>query len=92
LPAGRIVIMDDCRSRSTIAMHWQTKRERRPVTNLAPYPDPPAVKLNKLPAQGEPQPGALDLLRRRPHLAELLEYLLLILWGNANPGCARLRT
>src|SRR5215831_9714884 len=69
-------------------MYWQHKRERRSLTNLALHPDLAAVELHKLPAQGEPQPRALDLLCGRPHLTELLEDLLLILWGDADPGVA----
>src|SRR5215831_21145007 len=64
------------------------ERERRAHTRLALHPDPPAVEFYKLPAQGEPESRTLNLLRRRPHLAELLEDFLLILRGDADPGVA----
>src|SRR5262245_40057273 len=63
---------------------WNRERKRRAHSFLALHPDPPAVEFHKLPAQGEAQPRALDLLRGRPHLAELLEDLLLILRGDAD--------
>src|SRR5262249_55420727 len=66
----------------------QRKRERRALAQLTLHPDPTAVQLNELPTQGEAQPGALDLLVRRPHLPELLEHRLLILRGDADPGVA----
>src|SRR5262249_31429248 len=69
-------------------MHRQGERERRACPKLALDPDPPAVELYKLPAQGEPEPGTLDLLGRRPHLTKLLKDLLLILWSDANSGVA----
>src|SRR5262245_11756784 len=68
--------------------HRDRERERRAHPLLALHPDPPAVQFHKLPAQGEPEPRALDLLRGRPHLAELLEDLLLIFWSYADPGVA----
>src|SRR5262245_50707279 len=46
------------------------------------------MQFHKLPAQGEPQPRALHLLRRRSHLAELLEHFLLILWSDADSRVA----
>src|SRR5262249_21463386 len=55
---------------------------------FALHPDLPAMQLHKLPAQGKPKPGALDLLRGRPHLAELLEDIFLVLWGDTNAGVA----
>src|SRR5262249_20627632 len=72
---------------SSFAMtHRNRERERGACPELALHPDPAAVEFHELPAQGEPQPRALYLHRRRPHLAELLEHFLLILWGNADPG------
>src|SRR5215468_9026237 len=68
--------------------HRYGERERRAHTLLALHPDPPAVEFYKLPAQGEPESRTLNLLRRRPHLAELLEDFLLILRGDADPGVA----
>src|SRR5262245_16659296 len=69
---------------SSFAMtHRNRERERRAHTLLALHPDPPAMKLHKLPAQGKPQPRALHLLGRCPRLPELLEDLLLILRGDA---------
>src|SRR5215467_10913694 len=46
------------------------------------------MELHKLSAQGEPKPRTFDLLRRRAHLAELLEDLFLILCGNTDPRVA----
>src|SRR5262245_51248374 len=74
---------------SSFAMtHRYGERERRAHPDLALHPDPPTVEFHKLPAQREPQPRAFDLLRGRPHLSELLEDLLLILGGNADPSVA----
>src|SRR5262252_5280268 len=66
----------------------QCERERGAHAHLALHPDSPTVEFHKLPAQGQPQPRALDLLRRRPHLAELLEDLLLIFGSNTDPCVA----
>jgi hypothetical protein len=66
--------------------HRYRERERRALTYLARDPDPPAVQLHELPTQSEPQPRPLGLLLRRPHLPELLEHRLLVLWGDADPG------
>src|SRR6185436_1147192 len=68
--------------------HRDRERERGAHAHLALHPDPPAVQLDELPTQGQSQPGALDLLVRRPHLAELLEHRLLILRGDAHPRIA----
>jgi len=46
------------------------------------------MQLDELPAQGEASTRALHLLGRSPHLAELLEDLLLIFWSDANPRVA----
>src|SRR5262249_26349831 len=70
------------------APHREREAERRAHPLLALDPDPSAVELHKLPAQGEPEPRALDLLCRRPHLTKLLEDLLLILGGDPNTGVA----
>src|SRR5262249_40353325 len=64
--------------------HRDRKRERRANPLLTLHPDPPAMELHKLTAEGEPQPGAFHLLARRPRLTELLEDLLLVLSGNAD--------
>src|SRR5262249_57815325 len=69
-------------------MHRNCERERRAHALLALHPDPAAVEFHKLSAQGEPEPCALDLLRGCPHLAELLEDLLLIFRGYADSGVA----
>src|SRR5215510_16281816 len=68
--------------------HRDRERERRAHPLLALHPDPPTVQLHKLPAQGEPEPRALHLLRCRPHLAELFKDLLLILGSDADAGIA----
>src|SRR5215831_10379336 len=68
--------------------HRHGEREGRTHTLLALHRDLPPVEFHKLPAQGQPQPRALHLLRCRPHLAELLEHLLLILGGDADSRVA----
>src|SRR5215510_9465803 len=74
---------------TSLAMaHRQRERERRAHTLLTLHPDSTTVELHKLPAQGESQARALHLLGRRPHLAELLEDLLLILGSDADSGVA----
>src|SRR5262245_1643369 len=74
---------------SSFAMaHRNRERKPRARTLLALHPDPPTVQFHKLPAQGEPEARALYLLGCRPHLAELLEDLFLILGGDADPGVA----
>src|SRR5262249_37043379 len=55
--------------------------EGRPQPRLALEPDLAAVELDELSTQGQSQPCALDLLVRCSHLAELLEYRLLVLRG-----------
>src|SRR5262245_18788273 len=55
------------------------EREEGALADLALDPDRPAVQLDELPAQGEPQPGALAPGRAGRHLAELLEHGVLIL-------------
>src|SRR5262249_27813443 len=59
--------------------HRQRESEGRPPAYLALHPDPSAMQLNELPGQGQPEPGPLDLLVRRPDLPELLEDRLLVL-------------
>ena len=59
-----------------------------PDAHLALDPDPPAMQLDELPRQGQPEPGALHLLRRRPHLPELLEDRLLVLGRDADARVA----
>src|SRR5262245_37963613 len=66
--------------------HRQRERERRTGAQLALHPDPPPVQLDKLPAQGQSQPSALNLLVRGPYLTELLEHRLLVLRGDADSG------
>src|SRR5215475_4539030 len=61
----------------------QRERERRTLPHLALHPDPPPVQFDELARQRQPEAGPLDLLRRRPHLPELLEHRLLILGGDA---------
>src|SRR5262244_3601499 len=62
------------------------ERKRRAHTLLALHPDSPTVKFHELPTQGEAQSRSLHFLGRCAHLAELLEDLLLIFWGNADSG------
>src|SRR5262245_34111620 len=74
---------------SSFAMtHRDRERKRGAHALLTLHPDSAPVEFHKLPAQGEPEPGAFHLLCRRPHLAELLKDLLLILGSDANPGVA----
>src|SRR4030095_12845202 len=70
------------------AGHPDREPEGRAVTQLALDPDLAAVQLDELPAEGQAEPGALDLLLRRPHLPELLEHRLLILRCYADPSVA----
>src|SRR5262249_34571606 len=70
------------------ATQRQAESERRTHTHLALHPDPAPVQLDELPTEGQPQPRTLHLLLRCPHLAELLEPRLLILWGDAHAGVA----
>src|SRR5215813_14502890 len=74
-----------CQARSVTAAR-QRERERRSLSHLTLHPDPPAVQLYKLPAQGEPQPRALRLLLRPAHLPEFLEHCLLVFGSNSNAG------
>jgi hypothetical protein len=46
------------------------------------------MQLDELPRQSQAEPGAFHLLGRRPHLAELLEDGLLVLWRDADSGVA----
>src|SRR5262249_22936793 len=62
----------------------QREGERRSLARLTLHPDPPAMQLNKLPGQGQPEPGPLDLLVRGAHLPKLLEDRLLVLWCDAH--------
>ena len=64
----------------------QRERKRRALSYLALHPDPAAMQLDKLAGEGQPEPGAFDLLVRRPQLAELLEDRLLILGRDASPS------
>src|SRR6266566_7085585 len=73
---------------SLITPHWNVERERRTHAHLTLGPDPLAVEFHELPAQRQPQARALCVLVRRPHLAELLEHVLLVLRRDANPGVA----
>ena len=44
------------------------------------------MELDELPGEGQAEPGALPIFVRRPNLPELLEYGLLILWRDPDPG------
>src|SRR5213593_665748 len=68
--------------------HWDRERKRRTHTHLALHPNPAPVQLDELSTECQPQPGALHLLVCSPHLAELLEHRLLILWSDADAGVA----
>src|SRR5262245_49158898 len=46
------------------------------------------MQLDELASEGQPEPGALDLLVRRPNLAKLLKDRLLILRRDAYPAIA----
>src|SRR4030095_905134 len=74
---------------SSFAMTQRDReREGRAFSQLALDPDLAAVELDELPTQGQSQPSALDLLVRRPYLAEFLEHRLLILGSDADTGIA----
>src|SRR2546425_804478 len=66
--------------------HRKRERERRARAHLTLYPDPTAMELYEFLAQRQPQPCALRLLFRTPHLPELLEDRLLILGRDAHAG------
>jgi hypothetical protein len=51
---------------SFAAAHRQREREGRADSPLALHPDPPAVQLDELARERQPEPGALDPFRRRP--------------------------
>src|SRR5262245_32291482 len=68
--------------------HRNRKGEHRAHSHLALDPDPSAVKLDELPRQSEPEPGALVLGRTDPDLTELLEHGFLVLRRDADPGVA----
>src|SRR5215475_3106501 len=68
--------------------HRQREGERRAQSLLTLHPDPPAVQLDELPTQSQPQASAFHLLGRRPHLAELLKDLLLVLGSDTDPSVA----
>src|SRR4029453_4016133 len=70
------------------AAHRDREGEGGAHAQLALHPDPPTVQFDELPAQGQSQSRALDLLVRRPHLTELLEHRLLILRGDADASIA----
>src|SRR5262245_23032884 len=74
--------------RLIVSMHGDRERECRSRPYLALDPDLAAVEFHELPTQSEPEARTLDLLCRRPHLPELLEDLLLILWSDPNAGIA----
>src|SRR5262245_30219196 len=75
-------------SSSFAVTHRNRERERRTHPELALHPDPAPVQLDELPTEGQPQPGALHLLLRPPHLPELLEHRLLILRRDTDAGVA----
>src|SRR4029450_1396278 len=70
------------------ATHREREREDRTRADLALHPDLAAVEFHKLPTQGQSHPCALHLLVRRPDLPELLEYRLLVLRRDPDPGVA----
>src|SRR5262245_56859952 len=71
---------------SLLVVERQRERKRRALSLLALHGDPSAVQLNEFPAQRQPQPRALHLLVRRPHLAKLLKDRSLILRCDAHTG------
>src|SRR5262245_50764325 len=64
----------------------QRESERRAFSHVTLHPHPSAMQINELAGQGQSKAGALHLLVRRPHLAELLEDRLLILGGDSYAG------
>src|SRR5215475_1393298 len=77
-----------CRIGSLLTAGRQRERERRAGSRLALHPDPAGMQLDELAGERQPEPGALHLLVRRPHLPELLEDRLLILRRDADPSIA----
>src|SRR4029450_4201076 len=69
-------------------MRRDRDRECRTRAQLARYPNLAAVEFDELPTERQPEPRPLRLLLRRPHLPELLEHRILVLWRNAPPGIA----
>src|SRR5262245_12278402 len=64
--------------------HRNRERKRRTQPQLALHPDPAPVQLDELPTEGQPQPGALDLLIGCSDLPKFFEHRVLILWRDAN--------
>src|SRR5262245_45837370 len=69
-------------------MYWNRERERRANPYLALDPDPPAMQLDELPAQGKAQPGAFLLRRADPHLTKFLEDSLQVFRRDSDPRIA----
>src|SRR5262249_30615542 len=69
--------------RSRATAHRQRECKRRALSHLALPPDSPAMQLDELAGEGQPEAGPLDLLVRCPDLPELLEDRLLILGRDA---------
>src|SRR5262245_18823820 len=76
------------RINSFATAHRQAEGKRRTHTDPTLHPDPTPMQLDELPTEGQPQPSAFHLLVCCPHLAELLEDRLLILWDDADSGVA----
>src|SRR5713101_6032780 len=74
------------RTSSFATAHRECEGEGRADADPARNPDPPAVELDELPGERQPESSAFDLLVCRPHLSELLEDRLLILGRDADSG------
>src|SRR5262245_2014320 len=66
----------------------QCEGKCRALPHLALYPDSATMQLDELAGKGQPEPGALHLLVRRPDLTELLEDRILIFRCDAHPAVA----
>src|SRR4029453_14900921 len=64
----------------------QREREGRSRADPTLDREPAPVQLDELPCKREPDTGAFDLLRRTPHLPELLEHGLLIFGSDTDAG------
>jgi hypothetical protein len=73
---------------SLATMHRDRERECRALAYLALHPDSSTVEFDELPTEGQPKARPLSLLVRGPHLAELVEYRVLVLRSNSDTRVA----
>src|SRR5207237_3015421 len=89
LDERRLLGLDDEHERTAVAPdpeRGQLEPERRALAERALEPDPPAVRLDDLAAQRQPEPRPADLARvGRVHTEELLEDTRLLVGGDTEP-------